>query len=295
MSTDTTTRPSADTTPRRRSSSEPRRWGPVVFQTAALWIMAFAFIVPLAWFILSSFKPAGELFRYPLTLFPENWSVEGYTTAWSRYDFALYFRNTAVVAIVTTVLTVIVSAMTGFAFAKYKNKWLKVFFICILATTMLPTEVIMPSTFIVIRDLGLYNRIAGVIVPSIITATGIFMFRQYYRSVPDELLEAARIDGASEMRIFWSMMLPLAKPIAFTLAIFSFHWRWNDFIWPLLVLNDPNLYTLQVALRSIVGAENIDWSVLLSASVISIIPMAFVFILFQRYILNADLNSGLKG
>ena len=286
---------SKTSTPRRRRHREPGYWVPSALQTAVLWGMALLFIVPLAWFFLSSFKPAGELFRYPLTMFPENWSVAGYETAWSRYDFALYFRNTAVVAIVTTVLTVIVSAMTGFAFAKYKNRWLKVFFICILATTMLPTEVIMPSTFIVIRDLGLYNQLAGVIVPSIITATGIFMFRQYYRSVPDELLEAARIDGASEMRIFWSMMLPLAKPIAFTLAIFSFHWRWNDFIWPLLVLNNPNLYTLQVALRSIVGAENIDWSVLLSASVISIIPMGFVFILFQKYILNADLNSGLKG
>ena len=167
--------------------------------------------------------------------------------------------------------TVLVSAMTGYAFAKYKAWWLQAFFFCILITTMLPTEVIMPSTFAIIRDLGLYNSLAGIIVPSIITATGIFMFRQYFRTVPDELLEAARIDGVGEIRAFFQIMLPIAKPIAVVLAIFSFQWRWNDYIWPLIVLNDPNKYTLQIALRSIVGADNIDWSVLLSASVISLI------------------------
>nr|WP_231747928.1 carbohydrate ABC transporter permease [Auraticoccus cholistanensis] len=184
--------------------------------------------------------------------------------------------------------------MTGYALAKYRHWWLRVFFICILATTMLPTEVIMPSTFAVIRELGLYDSLAGIIVPSILTATGVFMFRQYFRTVPDELLEAARIDGVGEIRTFFSIMLPLAKPIAITLAIFSFQWRWNDYIWPLIVLNDPNRYTLQLALRSIVGADNIDWSVLLSASVISLIPMVVLFVVFQRQVLSADLNSGLK-
>jgi alpha-1,4-digalacturonate transport system permease protein len=159
---------------------------------------------------------------------------------------------------------------------------------------MLPTEVILPSTFAVIRDLGLYNSLAGIIVPSIITATGIFMFRQYFRTVPDELLEAARIDGAGELRTFLQIMLPIARPIVVTLAIFSFQWRWNDYIWPLIVLNDQHKYTLQLALRSIVGAENIDWSILLSASVISLLPMVVIFAVFQRYIMNADINSGLK-
>ena len=146
----------------------------------------------------------------------------------------------------------------------------------------------------VIRALGLYNSLAGVIVPSIITATGIFMFRQFFLTVPTELLEAARIDGAGEIRTFLQIMLPLAKPIVVTLAIFSFQWRWNDYIWPLLVLNDQSKYTLQLALRTIVGAENIDWSLLLSASVISLIPMIIIFACFQRYIMNADINSGLK-
>lgn len=262
--------------------------------TAVVWLIALTFVFPLLWFLLSSFKPGHELFRYPLTLFPETWTAQGYTDAWTRFDFARYFMNTAIAAVGTTALTVIVSAATGYAFAKYQAWWLRLFFICILATTMLPTEVIMPSTFTVIRSLGLYNQLAGIIVPSIITATGIFMFRQYFSTVPTELIEAARIDGAGELRTFFSIMLPLARPIAATLAIFSFHWRWNDYIWPLLVLNDQRKYTLQGALRSIVGAENIDWSVLLSASVLSLIPMVLLFMLFQRQIMNADMNSGLK-
>ena len=262
--------------------------------SAVLWLLVVVYVFPLLWFLFSSFNPGSELFSLPLRLVPEDWTLEGYRTAWTRFDFSRYFLNTAIVAIATTLLTVVVSAATGYAFAKYKPWWLKAFFLCILATTMLPTEVIMPSTFVVISDLGLYDTLAGIIVPSIVTATGIFMFRQYFLTVHDDLLEAARIDGAGEFRIFVALMLPISKPVIFTLAIFSFQWRWNDYIWPLIVLNDPNRYTLQLALRSIVGADNIDWSVLLSASVISLVPMVLLFAVFQRYIMNADLSSGLK-
>ncbi|GAA1738137.1 carbohydrate ABC transporter permease [Brachybacterium phenoliresistens] len=262
--------------------------------TTLLWVLALAFLFPVLWFLLSSFKPGSELFTWPLQLFPRDWTLSGYRTAWARFDFAQYFLNTFLVAVITTVLTVLVSACTGFALAKYRAWWIQGFFLCILATTMLPTEVIMPSTFAVILGLGMYNTLAGIIVPSIVTATGIFMLRQYFRTVPDELLEAARIDGAGEFRIFFTLMLPIAKPIIAVLAIFSFQWRWNDYIWPLLVLNDQEKYTLQLALRSIVGAENIDWSVLLSASVISLLPMIALFLIFRRQIMNADINSGLK-
>jgi alpha-1,4-digalacturonate transport system permease protein len=262
--------------------------------TVILWLLAVVYLFPVLWFVLSSFKPGSELFSLPLSILPESWTTSGYSTAWTRFDFQQYFINTSIVAVVTTALTVIVSAMTGYAFAKYRAWWLRAFFVCILATTMLPTEVIMPSAFVVVRDLGLYDSLAGIIVPSIITATGIFMFRQYFSTVPDELMEAARIDGVGEIRLFLQIMLPLAKPICVVLAIFSMQWRWNDYIWPLLILRDPSRYTLQVALRNTVGADNIDWSALLSASVISLIPMVIMFLVFQRQILSADINSGLK-
>ncbi|MBA8795073.1 alpha-1,4-digalacturonate transport system permease protein [Friedmanniella endophytica] len=282
-------------TPRpRRRRPEASRLSRVIPTSALLWLLVVVYAFPVLWFVLSSFKPGSELFSLPLHLLPQEWSFAGYQKAWSRFDFWRYFLNTGLVAVITTALAILVSAATGYALAKFRARWLSAFFLCILATTMLPTEVILPSTFVVIRDLGLYNQLAGVIVPSVITATGIFMFRQYFRTVPDELLDAARIDGAGEFSIFFRIMLPVAKPIVFTLAIFSFQWRWNDYIWPLIVLNDQKNYTLQVALRSIVGADNIDWSVLLSASVISLIPMVVLFLIFQRFIMNADINSGLK-
>ena len=169
------------------------------------------------------------------------------------------------------------------------------FFIGILLTTMLPTEVIMSPSFLVVRSLGLYNHLSGIILPSIITCTGIFMFRQFFMSLPGDLAQAARIDGASEFQLFFRIMMPLSKPVMMTLAIFSFQWRWNDYMWPLLVLNDPKQYTLQVALRALVGAEQTDWTVLLPASVISMIPLVLIFIVFQRYITNANISAGFKG
>jgi alpha-1,4-digalacturonate transport system permease protein len=262
--------------------------------TAIVTILAIVYLFPILWLLLSSFKPGSELFSYPLKFFPDEITLGNYEYAWATMEFTKYVINTLMVTVATTVLTVLASASCGYALAKYNYKWLGVFFLCILTTTMLPTEVIMNPTFTVIQKLGLYDSLWGLIIPSINTATGIFMFRQFFQTVPDDLLEAARIDGANEGRIFFGLMLPIAKPIVITLSIFSFQWRWNDYVWPLLVISDPNKYTVQVALRSIVGADNIDWVLLLSASVISILPMVLIFTVFQRYIMDTGASSGLK-
>lgn len=294
MTPEAPARPATGPAPQRSRGTARRGALASVLPTTALWLLALAFAFPLLWFLLSSFKPGGELFTYPLSLLPREWTAEGYGRAWAGVDFARYAGNTLLVATVTTALTVLVSAATGYALAKYRAKWLSVLFVCILATTMLPTEVILSPTFAVVRQLDLYNTLAGIVVPSIVTATGIFMFRQFFQTVPDELLHAARIDGAGEFGIFFRIMLPISRPILLTLAIFSFQWRWNDYIWPLIVLNDPEKYTIQVALRSLVGAENIDWTLLLPASVISMVPLALIFVVFQRYVIGADLGAGLK-
>lgn len=262
--------------------------------TLALAIVCVLYLFPILWFLLSSLKPGNELFSYPLTIFPKHATFENFSNAWNTLDFFKYFKNTFISATITTVLTVLASATCGYALAKYDRKWLKIFFVCIIATTMLPTEVIMNPTFSVIEATGLYNRLAGIIIPSINTATGIFMFRSFFVTVPDSLIESARIDGASDGRIFASIMFPIARPIVMTLSIFSFQWRWNDYIWPLIVLNDPDKYTLQVALRSIIGAQNVNWSLLLASSVISILPLVLVFVVFQRYIMNSGSTSGMK-
>ena len=261
--------------------------------TTLLWVLAAVYGFPVLWFVLSSFKPAGDLFS-SLSLFPDDPTLSGYEAAWDSANFSQYFINTAIVSVVATILTVGVSCCTGYALAKYDNKWLKVFFICILATTMLPGEVMLAPQFLVARDLGLFNSLAGIIFPALLTATGCFMFRQFFLTVPDELVEAARIDGARELSIFLRIMVPISRPIMLTLAILSFQWRWNDYIWPLLMLNDPEKFTVQIGIQSLVGAQNINWSVVLGGSVISMIPLIVVFLVFQRYVMNADINAGLK-
>ena len=262
--------------------------------TTLLWILAVIYGLPLLWFVLSSFKPAGDLFSYPLTLFPKHWTVSGYTSAWSSFDFSRYFLNTFMVCVAATALTIVLSCCTGYALAKYRSKWLSAFLICILATAMLPAEVILAPEFLVIRDLGLYNSLSGIVMPTVLTATGCLMFRQFFLTVPDDLLEAARIDGARELYTFFRIMVPISRPIMLTLAIFSFQWRWNDYIWPLLVLNNPSKFTVQLGIETIVGAQNINWSVLLGGSVISIIPLVAIYLVFQKYVMNANITAGLK-
>lgn len=279
---------------RRRPASSTGELPEKVWTTAALWLLIAVYGFPILWFVLSSFKPAGELFSYPLTLFTKHPTVAGYTEAWTSFDFARYFLNTMIVAVSATVLTIATSAMSGYALAKYNNWWLKGFTLCILATTMLPGETILAPSFLVIRNLGLYNSLAGVVVPAVITATGTFMFRQFFLTVPNDLLEAARIDGSGELSTFFRIMVPLARPIMMTLAIISFQWRWNDYIWPLVILNDPKQFTLQIGVASIVGAQNVNWSVLLGASVMSMVPLLLLYLIFQKYVMNSDLNSGLK-
>ncbi|SMQ75339.1 carbohydrate ABC transporter permease [Agreia sp. VKM Ac-1783] len=275
----------------RKKSGEIRR---SILPTTMLWVLAILMAFPLLWFLLSSFKGGGELFTYPLSFLPREWTIDGYARAWERIDFVRYFGNTIVVAAITTALTVFFCATAGYALAKYRAPWLSVFALCILSMTMLPGEVILSPTFSVVRDLGFYNSLLGVILPSILTPTGVFMFRQFFITVPDELLDAARIDGANELSIFFRIMLPLARPIMLTLAIISFQWRWNDYIFPLIILSDPKNFTLQIALRSLLGSENIDWAILLAASVISMIPLVLLYLVFQKYITSSDINTGLR-
>ncbi len=259
-----------------------------------MWLLVVVYGVPVLWFLLSSFKPAGELFSYPLTVFPKHSTIKGFTQAWTSFDVAKYFVNTMIVAVSATVLTIVASAAAGTRWRSTRTGGSRGSPICILATTMLPGEVILAPLFLVVRNLGLYNSLAAVVVPSVITATGTFMFRQFFVTVPNDLLEAARIDGAGELQTLWRIMLPLSKPIMLTLAIFSFQWRWNDYIWPLVVLNEPSKYTLQIGVATIVGAENVNWSVLLGASVLSMIPLVALYLVFQKYVMSADIGAGLK-
>ncbi len=259
------------------------------FGIAVLWIF------PVLWLLISSFKGGNELFRYPLTFWPEIPTLNNYKEAFFQFDFIRYTANTAFITFAASVITIIMSCMCGYALAKYQYKWLNVLFFCLLATTMLPTEVIMRPSFTILYSLGLYDSLWGCIIPTVGTMTGVFLMRQFFITVPNELIESARIDGANEGTIFTRIMMPVCKSQIAILAIFSFRWRWNDYIWPLLALRTPEKYTLQLALRTLSGAEAVNWTVLLSASVLTMIPVLIVFIIFNKQIMNSNMSSGVKG
>ena len=260
----------------------------------ALIFFSLLYLFPVVWVILSSFKPGNELFAWPPSFIPKNPTVNNYVTAFEQGNFGLYIGNSMYVAIASTILTVIINVMCGYAFAKYEFKGSKAIFMFFIATLMLPLEVIMIPIFRMINMLKLYNTFAGVIIPPAATPTGVFIARQFFMTVPNELMESARIDGASETGIFLRIMLPLSKPIVSVLAIFSFMWRWNGYMWPLLVLCDNQKFTLQLALQNFNGQYSVDWSSLLSMSVISMIPVLIIFLIFQRQFVEGMVTSGLK-
>ena len=259
-------------------------------------IFAFVMAFPIIWLFLSSFKPTSELFAFPLTLFPEDWTMEHYQRVIDN-GFLINIRNSLILAVVATLITLLISAMCGYALSIYgKNlRYANLVFGVFLLGTLIPGETLIVPQFSVISFLGLYNNIWGVILPVVTTTTGIFMFRQFFMTVPPSFVEAARIDGASEFFIFFRIMLPLAKPTLITLAIFSFMWRWNDFMLPLLVLARQNLFTVQIAIRTYIGATGVDWSSILAASIMSIIPIMIMFLVLQKYIIGNDAASGVKG
>jgi len=258
-------------------------------------MLAFVFIFPIFWVMASSLKPAGELFAWPPTLFGENPTLDNYRYALARGDFTRYFYNTTFTTVVATALTIMVNLMSGYVFAKYDFRFKKLLFAMILATLMVPLEVIMVPIFRVIVATGLFNSLWGLIIPAIASPTAVFLARQYYVSIPSEFMEAARIDGASEMGIFLRIMIPIAKPVIAVLCIISFMWRWNDFLWPMLVIQSRHLFTIQLALANYSGEFNVDWNSLLAMSSLSMFPVIIIFVLLQKHIIGGITAGGVKG
>lgn len=259
-------------------------------------IVSLTILFPIVWLVLSSFKETGELFSYPLAMFPSRFTFIHYQKVIGEGFFGYVF-NSLFLAVVGTAITLVISAMCGYALAIYRQEvsYTNLVFGIFLLGTLIPGETLTVPQVTVISELGLYNNIWGVILPVVTTTTGIFMFRQHYLSIPLSFVEAARIDGSNEAQTFLYVMLPLGTSSTVTLAIFSFMWRWNDYILPLLVLSDQKKYTIQIAIKNYIGFNGVDWSSILSASVMSIIPIIILFIILQRYIVGGLSASGVKG
>ncbi|SFF09117.1 alpha-1,4-digalacturonate transport system permease protein [Paenibacillus algorifonticola] len=258
-------------------------------------VAALFWLLPVLWVVISALKTNSDLYSYPPKLWPHPVTFEHFKEAFSKGDFGLYFKNSTIVTLTSTLLLLLINSMAGFALAKYRFRGSSIILIGFISTLMIPIEVIMIPIFKVLSALGMYNSMLAIIIPPAATPTGVFLMRQYLLTVPDELLEAARMDGAGEWKIYWSIILPMAKPILAVLAIFSFMWRWDDFLWPLIAISDPAKYTIQLALSNFIGEYSVDWGSLLAMSVITMIPVLVVFIVFQRYFVSGMITSGMKG
>jgi alpha-1,4-digalacturonate transport system permease protein len=217
-----------------------------------------------------------------------------YTELFAKFSFGTYLWNSVFITVVATLITLLFNSMAAFALSKYQFTGQKTVFVLIIATLMIPPTIILVPAFLVISSMGLLNNLWGVILPAVATPTGVFLLRQYMLTIPDELLEAARMDNASEWRIYWRIILPLAAPAMAVLAIFSFMWRWNDFLWPLIVLSRSEHFTLQLALNAFQGELNTQWHYLLAMTVITLIPITLVFTFLQKYIATGIASAGVK-
>jgi alpha-1,4-digalacturonate transport system permease protein len=275
------------------SGKKPPSIGAVV-RTTFLLAMTFVILAPVLWFVLSSFKDATDLGARPPKILPSRWAFENYTEAFQAYNYTRYFLNSVFVTVVATVLTLIINSMAAYAFAKYNFRGRDGLFVMTLAMIMIPLQVILIPIYLVVSSLGLVNTYWGMIIPAAATPTGVFIIRQYMLTIPDELIEAARIDGAGEFRIFARIVLPLCRPALAVVAIFSILWRWNDFLWPLLIAQKEELYTLPVALALLNGQLVVPYNIVLAMSVMSIIPVLFMFVFMQRQIVQGIAQTGIK-
>lgn len=219
---------------------------------------------------------------------------DNYVEGVQSFNFPLYFFNSVIVTLAATLLTLFVNSLAAFALSKYQFRARQSIFLVMLSTLMVPLSVILVPVFLVITQIGWNNNLLGVIIPAAATPTGVFLLRQYMLTIPDELIEAARIEGASEWRIYAQIILPLARPALAVLTIFSVMWRWNDFLWPLIVLSRSELFTLQIGLNSFQGELNVQWHLLLAITVVSLLPITVVFAFLQKYITTGIATTGMK-
>ena len=262
---------------------------------ALLLTLGFLTLAPLLWMVSASFMHAGEANTAPPPLWPHAPTLEHYRDLFVRLDLARHFMNSTIVAVVGTAIGVLTNAMAGYAFAKLRFAGRERVFGLLLVALVIPAQVGMMPLFLMMKGMGLVNTLMAAIVPSMASVFGIFMVRQFALSIPDDLLDAARVDGASELRIFGTIVLPVLKPILATLAAFIVLSSWNDFMWPLVVLSDNRNYTLPVALANLVGEHVQDTELMMAGSVLTVLPVVILFLAFQRQYIRGVMMGSVKG
>ena len=256
-------------------------------------IVGIVMVFPFWVMVVTAFS-GQSVFTGQIDLWPDTISVANFTRVFGSWPVLLWFQNSVTVSLITTFLTVVISVLAGFAFAKLRFPGQNLLFLVLLSTMMIPTQAILVSQFRIVDSLGLLGTFWAVIIPGAAATFGIFLARQFMLAIPTELIEAARIDGAGTGRIFWSVVLPLSKPLLAVLTLLSLMYQWNDFLWPLIVLKDPNLYTLPIGLQFLKGQYTTDYGALMAMTLISVAPLVVLFLAFQRFFVQGLATTGLK-
>ncbi|MBO2944089.1 carbohydrate ABC transporter permease [Paenibacillus sp. F411] len=251
------------------------------------------FLLPFFWMMMSSFKPENEIVQIPPTLWPETFTLYNFQYLFENMNFGIYLRNTLII-VAFSFVGLLLNAAAGFGFAKYDFKGRNALFVLVLATMMIPSQVTMIPVYLILNTLGLTNTMTGIVLPGLVGAFGIFLFRQFMSTVPTELLEATRLDGASEYRIFLQIVLPISKPILAVQAILTFIAGWNSFLWPLIIANDEGLYTLSVGLSLLKGQYAANFGLQMAGATFMVAPVILLFTYFQKHIIENFSISGMK-
>lgn len=249
-------------------------------------------VFPFVWMIISSLKDAAHI--YSLSLIPPNPSMANYREVLNETPFVRWFANSLLVAVVTTASVAFFDSLVGYVLAKFTFPGRQVIFLVILSTLMVPTEMLVIPWYVLAINLHWTNSYWGIMFPGVISAFGIFLMRQYMMSIPNDLLDAARIDGASEFRIFWEVVMPLCRPALAALGIFTFTYQWDDFFWPLIIITSEELRTLPLGLALFVVKNRTAWDLLMAGSVIATVPVLIVFLFFQRHFIRGIAVTGMK-
>ena len=276
-------------------SARVRRRMAQIILYALLIVGALIALVPMLWMLSASLMPTGEASTYPPHLLPSRITFAHYADLFTRLNLGRYLLNSSFIAVTVTAISLVVNSMAGYAFAKLRFRGRDRTFRLLSLGLVLPVQIAMLPLFLLMKNLHLINTYWGVIIPGMASIFGIFLIRQYALSIPDDMLDAARIDGASEARIFRAVVLPVITPILATLAIWTFLSTWNDFMWPLIVLSDQAHYTLPVALANLSGEHVQDTELMMAGSVLTVIPVLAVFLFLQRYYIQGVMAGAVKG
>ena len=272
----------------------PSRYGQMFVTYPLLILISFIGLLPFYWMLSCSFKTNDNMFLMPLQWFPNPINWNAYDDAWKAQDFTRYFLNTTFIAVAITFGNLLLASLAGYSLSKFRYFGRGVLFILILSTMMLPLKVTMVPLFLIIKKFGWPNTYEGLIVPFIVDGFGVFLMRQYLKGIPNELIEAARIDGASELRIYWQIVMPLCKPALAALGVFTFREAWDMYIWPLIMVTKDSLRTLPLGISLFMSSFGTSWDQLMAVAAIGTLPMVLLFFFLQRSFIQGISISGLK-